>query len=71
MDRQEPVEIELDWVTIEEQARKYDMGDRGFLAKRAKMLEVAFRDGYMQCENDHATVVEHMEILLTHPAGHA
>ena len=70
MDRQEPVE-ELDWDAIEKQIELYDKGDRSFLSLQAKRLDMAFRDGYEQCESDHELIAKQMEILLTHPAGNA
>jgi hypothetical protein len=70
MDRQEPVE-ELDWDAIEKQVELYDRGDRSPLSIQAKRLDMAFRDGYEQCEDDHEIIAKQMEMLLTFPAGNA
>ena len=70
MDRQEPVE-ELDWDAIEKQIELYDSGDRSFLSLQAKRLDMAFRDGYEQCESDHEIIAKQMAIMMTQPAGNA
>jgi hypothetical protein len=71
MDRQEPVEMELDWDVIEEQAKRYDEGDLSFICLRAKMLEMAYQDGYNQCMQEHEEATNHFKLMMTQPAGHA
>jgi len=72
MDRQESIdELELDWDAIELQAEMYDNGDRSPLSVRAKMLEVAYRDGYEQCDQDHHDFALQMDLLINHTLGNA
>lgn len=64
-------EIELDWDAIELQALKYDNGDRSPLSLRAKMLEMAYRDGYNQCDYDRNEFEMQMALLIGQPCGNA
>ena len=69
MDGQES--IELDWDVIEQQVIRYDQGDRSAVAVRAKMLQTAYFDGYIQCESDHEKIMDNFNLMMSQPAGHA
>ena len=69
MDGQES--IELDWDAINQQVILYDLGDRGAVAVRAKMLQAAYFDGYIQCESDHEQIMDNINLMMSQPAGHA
>lgn len=71
MDGQESIEVELDWDAIEEKAKRYDGGDHSALCLRAKMLEVAYQDGYNQCMQDQDNATQNFIIMMSQPAGHA
>ena len=71
MDGQESVEMELDWETIDMQAKRFDEGDRSVLCLRAKMLELAYQDGYNQCLQDNETATQNFVLMMSQPAGHA
>ena len=71
MDGQKSIEMELDWDAIELQVELYDMGDRSPLSVRAKMLEIAYRNGYEQCDEDHHQLALQMDLLINHTLGNA
>ncbi len=71
MDRQESVELELDWDAIQQQAEMYDNGERSPLSLRAKMLEIAYRDGYDQCDQDRNEFDMQMALLIGQTLGNA
>ena len=64
-------ELELDWDAIELQAEMYDNGDRSPLSLRAKMLEIAYRDGYEQCDHDRNELDMQIALLVGQPLGNA
>jgi len=64
-------ELELDWDAIQQQAEMYDNGDRSPLSLRAKMLEVAYRDGYDQCDHDRNEFEMQMALLIGQTLGNA
>ena len=71
MDRQESVEMELDWDVIEFQVKRYDDGDRNPLSLRAKMLERAFKDGFDHCTRMHVEAANTVNLMLIQPEGSA
>jgi len=71
MDRQESVEMELDWDVIEFQVKRYDDGDRNPLSLRAKMLERAFKDGFDHCTRMHVEAANAVNLMLIQPEGSA
>ena len=63
--------IELDWGAIKEQAKLYDDGVTNDLSTHAKMLELAFLDGYHQCIKDNDETARQFSLLMSAPAGNA
>jgi hypothetical protein len=71
MDGQESVDMELDWDAIEFQAKLYDDGDRSLVSLRAKMLEIAFRDGFEHCARMHMEAANVVNLMFIQPEGNA
>lgn len=72
MDRSESVnDPDLDWEAIDKQVEMYEAGSRDQLALGAKMLSMAFNQGYEQCMQDQAEVASKLELMFSLPAGNA
>jgi len=71
MDRQESVEMELDWDAIELQVKLYDSGDITSLSLRAKMLQSAFNDGFAHCTRLHVEAANTVNLMFVQPEGNA
>lgn len=70
MDNNEP-ELELDWEVIEQQIAEYDSGNINPHTLQAKMLEMAYNEGYDNCMEDQERAKENLMIMLTQPSGNA
>jgi hypothetical protein len=69
MDGQEPVE--LNWESIEKQIDEYDSGNITVNSLHAKMLEVAYNEGYAHCMADQEEAHANLLIMLSTPSGNA
>jgi hypothetical protein len=69
MDGQKSVEI--DWEAVEKLIDEYDAGNITPASLGAKMLEVAFNEGYELCMADHEEAQANLMIMLSAPAGNA
>lgn len=69
MDGQESVE--LDWESIEKRCEEYDNGNITFESIHAKMLQMAYEEGYAHCVADHEEAEANLLIMLSSPAGNA
>jgi hypothetical protein len=69
MDGQESIEI--DWEAVEKQIDEYDAGNITIASLHAKMLEMAFNEGYELCMAHHEEAQANLMIMLSAPAGNA
>jgi len=69
MDGQESVGI--DWEAAEKLIDEYDAGNITIASLHAKMLEVAFNEGYELCMAQHEEAQANLMIMLSAPAGNA
>ena len=69
MDGQESVE--LDWESIEKQIDEYDSGNITVSSLHAKMLEMAYNEGYAHCIADQEEAQANLLIMLSTPSGNA
>ena len=69
MDGQESVEI--DWESVEKLIEMYDAGNITPTSLHAKMLEMAFNEGYELCMAQHEEAQANLMIMLSAPSGNA
>jgi hypothetical protein len=69
MDGQEPIEI--DWEAVQKLIDEYDVGNITAPSLHAKMLEVAFNEGYSLCMADQEEAQANLLIMLSAPSGNA
>jgi hypothetical protein len=69
MDGQESVE--LDWESIEKRIEEYDAGNITVASLHAKMLEMAYNEGYAHCMADQEEAQANLLIMLSAPSGNA
>jgi hypothetical protein len=69
MDGQESVGI--DWEAVEKLIDEYDAGNITPTSLHAKMLEVAFNEGYELCMAQHEEAQANLMIMLSAPSGNA
>lgn len=69
MDGQESIEI--DWEAVEKLIDMYDAGNITPTSLHAKMLEVAFNEGYELCMAQHEEAQANLMIMLSAPSGNA
>jgi hypothetical protein len=69
MDGQEPVAI--DWDAVKEQIDLFDAGNITTASLHAKMLEMAFNEGYDLCMAEHEEAQANLMIMLSTPSGNA
>jgi hypothetical protein len=69
MDEQEPVAI--DWDAVKEQIDMFDAGNITATSLHAKMLEMAFNEGYERCMAEHEEAQANLMIMLSAPSGNA
>ena len=69
MDGQESVAI--DWDAVKEQIDLFDAGNITASSLHAKMLEMAFNEGYELCMAEHEEAQANLMIMLSTPSGNA
>lgn len=69
MDGQESVD--LDWEAIEKRIDEYDKGEINVKSIHAKMLQMAWEEGYAKCMADHEETQANLLIMLSTPSGNA
>ena len=69
MDGQESVE--LDWESIEKLIDEHDAGNITVASLHAKMLEMAFNEGYAFCMAEQEEAQANLMIMLSAPSGNA
>ena len=69
MDGQESVGI--DWEAVEKLIDEHDAGNISVASLHAKMLEVAFNEGYAFCMAEQEEAQANLMIMLSAPSGNA
>jgi len=71
MDKPKSVDMELDWHTIKIESERLDDGDHSPICLRAKMLSVAFEEGYHSAMMDQVNAANALNLLFIQPEGTA
>ena len=73
MDGQESVDsgFTLDWETIEKLIDEHDAGNITEASSHAKLLEMAFNEGYAFCMAEQEEAHANLLIMLSTPSGNA
>lgn len=69
MDRPKPIEI--DWEAVDKLIEEYDAGDITIASSGAKMLKMAFNEGYEKCMAEQEEAQANLMIMLSTPSGNA